>query len=100
MWGAVGDRIGRKRTLALTVILMSAATTLMGVLPGYAAIGVAAPVLLIVLRFLQGFSAGGEISGAVSFIAEHAAVHRRGLERRCADRGTAGCSYGPSCSSP
>ncbi|GAA4680727.1 MFS transporter [Pseudonocardia yuanmonensis] len=79
VWGAVGDRIGRKRTLALTVILMSVATTLMGVLPGYATIGVAAPVLLIVLRFLQGVSAGGEISGAVSFIAEHSPVHRRGL---------------------
>ncbi|MCW0214415.1 MAG: MFS transporter [Pseudonocardia sp.] len=79
VWGAIGDRIGRKRTLALTVLLMSVATTLMGVLPGYTAIGVAAPVLLIVLRFLQGFSAGGEISGAVSFIAEHSPVHRRGL---------------------
>ncbi|MBW0115059.1 MFS transporter [Pseudonocardia abyssalis] len=79
VWGAIGDRIGRKRTLALTVILMSVATTLMGLLPGYAVIGVAAPVLLIVLRFLQGFSAGGEISGAVSFIAEHSPVHRRGL---------------------
>ncbi|MCE3549885.1 MFS transporter [Pseudonocardia sp. RS11V-5] len=79
VWGALGDRIGRKRTLALTVLLMSIATTLMGVLPGYATIGVAAPVLLIVLRFLQGVSAGGEISGAVSFIAEHSPLHRRGL---------------------
>jgi MFS transporter, MHS family, proline/betaine transporter len=79
VWGAVGDRIGRKRTLALTVIMMSVATTLMGVLPGYATIGVAAPILLIVLRFLQGVSAGGEISGAVSFIAEHSPTHRRGL---------------------
>lgn len=79
VWGAVGDRIGRRRTLALTVILMSVATTLMGVLPGYASIGVAAPVLLIVLRFLQGVSAGGEISGAVSFIAEHSPPGRRGL---------------------
>jgi MHS family proline/betaine transporter-like MFS transporter len=79
VWGALGDRIGRKRTLALTVLLMSVATTLMGVLPGYATIGVAAPVLLIVLRFLQGVSAGGEISGAVSFIAEHSPLHRRGL---------------------
>lgn len=79
VWGAVGDRIGRKRTLALTVILMAVATTLMGLLPGYAAVGVLAPALLIVLRFLQGFSAGGEISGAVSFVAEHSPDHRRGL---------------------
>lgn len=79
VWGAIGDRIGRKRTLALTVLLMSGATAVMGLLPGYAAIGVAAPVLLVVLRFVQGVSAGGEISGAVSFIAEHAPDRRRGL---------------------
>ncbi|GAA4938321.1 MHS family proline/betaine transporter-like MFS transporter [Actinomycetospora succinea] len=79
VWGAVGDRIGRKRTLALTVLLMSAATALMGVLPGYAAIGLAAPVLLVLLRFVQGVSAGGEISGAVSFVAEHAPENRRGF---------------------
>ncbi|MEJ2887477.1 MFS transporter [Actinomycetospora aeridis] len=79
VWGAVGDRIGRKRTLALTVLLMSAATALMGVLPGYAAIGLAAPALLVLLRFVQGVSAGGEISGAVSFVAEHAPQHRRGF---------------------
>lgn len=79
VWGAVGDRIGRKRTLAITVLLMSGATTLMGLLPGYTAIGVAAPVLLVVLRFVQGVSAGGEISGAVSFVAEHAPDGRRGF---------------------
>ncbi|NWJ72619.1 MFS transporter [Pseudonocardia sp. ICBG1122] len=79
VWGAVGDRIGRKRTLALTVLLMSVATALMGLLPGYATIGVLAPVLLIALRFVQGFSAGGEISGAVSFVAEHAPDDRRGF---------------------
>jgi MHS family proline/betaine transporter-like MFS transporter len=78
-WGPMGDRIGRKRTLALTILLMSASTLLIGVLPSYAAIGVAAPVLLIVLRFLQGFSCGGEVSGAVSFIAEQAPVSRRGF---------------------
>jgi MFS transporter, MHS family, proline/betaine transporter len=79
VWGAVGDRIGRKRTLALTVLLMSAATALMGLLPGYAAIGLAAPALLVLLRFVQGVSAGGEISGAVSFVAEHAPQNRRGF---------------------
>lgn len=61
VWGALGDRIGRKRTLALTVLLMSVATTLMGVLPGCASIGVAAPILLIALRFLQGVSAGSVV---------------------------------------
>ena len=79
VWGGLGDRIGRRRTLALTVLLMSVATMLMGALPGYSAIGVAAPILLIALRFLQGVSAGGEISGAVSFVAEHSPLHRRGL---------------------
>jgi len=78
-WGVVGDRIGRKRTLAFTIILMSVSTLLIGVLPGYASIGVAAPTLLILLRFTQGFSAGGEISGAVSFIAEHSPRSRRGF---------------------
>lgn len=79
VWGALADRIGRKRTLTFTLILMSLATLLIGVLPSHAAIGVAAPILLVVLRFLQGFSAGGEISGAVSFIAEHSPANRRGF---------------------
>ncbi len=79
VWGSLGDRIGRKRTLGLTLILMSVATLLIGVLPSYAVVGLAAPALLILLRFLQGFSAGGEISGAVSFIAEHSPRERRGF---------------------
>lgn len=79
VWGALGDRIGRKRTLSLTLVLMSTATLLIGVLPSYASIGVLAPVALVALRFLQGFSAGGEVSGAVSFIAEHAPQERRGF---------------------
>ncbi|MFE7421057.1 MFS transporter [Rhodococcus sp. NPDC057529] len=79
VWGAVGDRVGRKRVLSFTVILMSGCTAAMGLLPGYASIGALAPFLLIVLRFLQGFAAGGEMSGAVSFIAEHAPVNRRGF---------------------
>nr|ACL11843.1 major facilitator superfamily protein [Arthrobacter globiformis] len=79
VWGALGDRIGRKRTLALTIILMSVFTAVMGLTPTYAAIGVVAPICLIVLRFLQGVSAGGEVSGAVSFVAEHSPANRRGL---------------------
>lgn len=78
-WGGLGDRIGRKRVLAFTIILMSIFTALMGLLPTYAAIGVVAPIGLIVLRFLQGVSAGGEVSGAVSFIAEHSPPQQRGF---------------------
>jgi MHS family proline/betaine transporter-like MFS transporter len=91
VWGALGDRIGRKRTLSLTLVLMSAATLLIGLLPSYASIGVLAPVLLVALRFLQGFSAGGEVSGAVSFIAEHAPADRRGF---CVGMITVGAGFG------
>lgn len=79
VWGALGDRIGRKKTLALTILLMSLFTAIMGLIPTYAAIGIIAPIILIVLRFLQGVSAGGEVSGAVSFIAEHSPANRRGF---------------------
>jgi len=77
--GHLGDRLGRKRMLVLTLILMGASTALIGVLPTYAAIGVAAPVLLILLRILQGFSAGGEWGGAALMSVEHAPVGRRGF---------------------
>jgi MFS transporter, MHS family, proline/betaine transporter len=77
-FGALGDRIGRQRTLAWVVILVSGATLGIGLLPGYAAIGVAAPALLVLLRLLQGFSAGGEMGGASAFVAEYAPPHRRG----------------------
>ncbi|HWD01654.1 MAG TPA: MFS transporter [Amycolatopsis sp.] len=76
-FGHYGDRIGRNRTLALSVLLMSGATFLMGVLPTYSALGVAAPILLFVLRTLQGFSTGGEYTGASAFIMEHAPDGRR-----------------------
>jgi MHS family proline/betaine transporter-like MFS transporter len=78
LWGYIGDRIGRRRTLAMTVLAISVATTLIGVLPSAATAGIAAPVLLVALRVLQGVAAGGEISGAVSFIAEHSPAARRG----------------------
>lgn len=61
--GNMGDRLGRKRMLVFTIVLMGVATTLIGVLPNYDAIGVFAPILLIVLRLLQGFGAGGEYAG-------------------------------------
>ncbi|QUX29165.1 MHS family MFS transporter [Nocardiopsis akebiae] len=77
--GALGDRFGRKRVLVATLVMMGLATCLIGVLPTYAQIGVAAPVLLIVLRILQGFSAGGEWGGAALMSVEHAPVGKRGF---------------------
>ena len=76
--GHFGDRIGRKAMLVVTLILMGAATTLIGVLPTYEQIGVLAPVLLLVLRILQGLSTGGEWGGAVLMAVEHAPEGRRG----------------------
>ena len=77
--GHLGDKLGRKRMLVFTLILMGLSTALIGVLPTYAAIGAAAPILLIVLRILQGFSAGGEWGGAALMAVEHAPGTRRGL---------------------
>ncbi|WP_374198789.1 MFS transporter [Mycobacterium sp. MYCO198283] len=79
VFGHVGDRIGRKKTLALTMLLMGAATALMGVLPTAAQIGVAAPLLLLLLRVVQGFAPGGEWAGAVLLAVEHSPARRRGL---------------------
>lgn len=76
--GALGDRYGRKRVLAGVILLMGIATTLIGLLPTYATIGVAAPILLIVLRMLQGLSAAGETIGSCSFMAEHSPIRTRG----------------------
>jgi MHS family proline/betaine transporter-like MFS transporter len=77
--GPLGDRIGRSRVLAATIIMMAGATFLVGVLPSYATIGVWAPVLLVVLRMIQGFSTGGEYGGAATFMAEHAPDRKRGF---------------------
>ena len=77
--GHFGDKYGRKVVLMLTLVLMGAATTLVGVLPTYSAIGIAAPILLILLRILQGISAGGEWGGAVLMAVEHAPKRRRGI---------------------
>jgi len=78
IFGHFGDRIGRKRTLIATVTLMGTATGLVGLIPSYAAIGLAAPVILAVLRFLQGVSVGGEWSGAMLLTLENAPVERHG----------------------
>lgn len=69
--GSLGDRLGRKRVLVLTMVMMGVATVLIGLLPNYQTIGVAAPVLLVALRVIQGFSMGGEWGGAVLIAAEH-----------------------------
>lgn len=79
VFGPLGDRIGRKRTLSLVIFMMSGATLTIGLLPGYASIGIAAPVLLVVLRLIQGFAAGGEFGSAASFLAESAPRRRRGF---------------------
>lgn len=77
--GHFGDKYGRRPVLVLTLLLMGGATTLVGVLPTYAQIGVAAPILLVLLRILQGISAGGEWGGAVLMSVEHAPQGKRGL---------------------
>ncbi|RBY82866.1 MFS transporter [Geodermatophilus sp. TF02-6] len=77
--GHFGDKVGRKRMLVLTLLMMGASTFLIGALPSYGAIGVAAPVLLVLLRILQGLSAAGEQSGANSMTLEHAPEGRRGF---------------------
>ncbi|UAJ78579.1 MHS family MFS transporter [Leifsonia sp. ZF2019] len=77
--GHLGDKYGRRLVLMVTLILMGAATALVGLLPTYAAIGIAAPILLVLLRIVQGISAGGEWGGAVLMAVEHAPTARRGL---------------------
>lgn len=77
--GWVGDRFGRRMVLMLTLGLMGVVTTLIGLLPNYASIGVWAPIILVVLRILQGISAGGEWGGAAMMAVEHAPRHKRGV---------------------
>jgi MFS transporter, MHS family, proline/betaine transporter len=79
VFGPLGDRIGRQKVLAVVILLMSAATLLIGLLPTYTSIGVAAPLLLLGLRCLQGFSAGGEYGGGAVYLAEYADPARRGF---------------------
>jgi MFS family permease len=78
LFGWLGDRIGRRPALLITVIGIGLATGLIGVLPGYVTIGVAAPLLLVLLRLLQGFAVGGEWGGAVTLAVEHAPPEKRG----------------------
>ena len=77
--GALADRVGRRTALVLSLTLMTAATVAIGLLPTFAAVGVLAPILLLVCRLVQGFSAGGEVASAYSFVAENAPDHKRGF---------------------
>ena len=79
VFGHFGDRVGRRNVLVVTLVLMGAATVAIGLVPTYASIGVTAPILLVVLRFLQGLGLGGEWGGAVIMSVEHGGEHRRGL---------------------
>ncbi|MGC7101810.1 MFS transporter [Amycolatopsis lurida] len=87
-FGRMGDRIGRKKVLFITIALMGVSTTLIGALPSYAVIGIAAPILLVALRLVQGFGAGAEIAGATVMLAEYAPARRRGLISSLVSLGT------------
>jgi MFS family permease len=79
VFGRLGDLVGRKHTFLITIVIMGASTALVGLLPTYETIGVAAPIILIVLRLLQGLALGGEYGGAATYVAEHAPDGKRGL---------------------
>jgi MFS family permease len=78
VFGRLGDLIGRKYTFLLTLVLMGGSTFLIGLVPSYKAIGIAAPLLVLLLRLIQGLALGGEYGGAATYVAEHAPAHRRG----------------------
>ena len=80
VFGRLGDLVGRKHTFLITIVLMGLSTFLVGLLPSYESIGIAAPVALIVLRLLQGLALGGEYGGAATYVAEHASEGKRGLD--------------------
>ncbi|MCZ4518148.1 MFS transporter [Rhodococcus ruber] len=87
-FGRMGDRIGRKKVLFITIAMMGASTTLIGALPTYDAIGIMAPILLVALRLIQGFGAGAEIAGATVMLVEYAPDKRRGLIASLVSLGT------------
>jgi MFS transporter, MHS family, proline/betaine transporter len=89
-WGPLGDVLGRKSVLAITILMMSGATVCIGLIPSYKSIGVLAPLLLAVLRMVQGFSTGGEYGGAATFMAEYAPDHKRGFYGSFLEFGTLG----------
>ena len=79
VFGRLGDMIGRKYTFLITIVLMGASTFIVGLLPNYASIGIAAPIILVILRILQGLALGGEYGGAATYVAEHAPEGKRGF---------------------
>ncbi|MEU0226940.1 MFS transporter [Streptomyces sp. NPDC006284] len=88
VFGPLGDRLGRQKVLATTMILMAIGTFSIGLIPSYASIGIAAPILLLLARMLQGFSTGGEYGGATTFVAEYSPDRRRGFLSSWLDFGT------------
>ncbi len=80
VFGRLGDLVGRKHTFLLTIVIMGASTALVGLLPTYKQIGIAAPILLVTLRMAQGLALGGEYGGAATYVAEHSAANRRGFD--------------------
>ncbi|MFD8388994.1 MFS transporter [Streptomyces sp. NPDC059680] len=88
VFGPLGDRIGRQKVLATTMIMMAVGTFAIGVIPGYGTIGIAAPVLLLLARMVQGFSTGGEYGGATTFVSEYSPDRRRGYLSSWLDFGT------------
>ena len=79
VFGRLGDLVGRKHTFLVTIVIMGVATFLVGVLPSYSKIGIAAPIILVLLRLLQGLALGGEYGGAATYVAEHAPHGKRGV---------------------
>ncbi|WP_156367528.1 MFS transporter [Arthrobacter sp. Leaf69] len=79
VWGHIGDRVGRRTALSLSILIMSGATFCIALIPGYDTIGIWAPILLLIIRVAQGFSASGEYAGASAFLVEYAPANKRGL---------------------
>ena len=79
MFGQIGDRLGRRIALVLGILLMAIPTAGIGLLPSYESIGIAAPIILVIIRLIQGFSLGGEFSGCIAYIVEHSPADKRGL---------------------
>ncbi len=88
VFGRIGDRMGRQKTLAVTLMMMAGSTFVIGLLPGYATIGIWAPILLVLMKLLQGFSTGGEYAGATTFVTEYAPDKQRGFLASILDLGS------------
>src|SRR5262250_2151457 len=80
VFGRIGDMVGRKYTFLITIVVMGASTAAVGLMPTYAKIGFAAPIILVLLRLLQGLALGGEYGGAATYVAEHAPEGKRGSD--------------------